>query len=70
VAGRVESVSTRSFPWPFREYGYTGHAVDTSAAKEVVFTDMNAATVIIGIAMLVIAFATLVLKIIEVAHSK
>ena len=53
-----------------RRLGYAGDAVDTSAVKEVVFTDMNAATVIIGIAMLVIAFATLVLKIIEIARSK
>jgi len=36
----------------------------------VVYTDLNAATLIIGIAMLVIAFATLVLKIIEIARSK
>lgn len=66
----METASARSFAWLSREYNYTSHAVDTSAAKEVVFTDMNAATLIIGIAMLVIAFATLVLKIIEVARSK
>lgn len=49
---------------------YAIGAVDAAALREVVFTDMNAATMIIGIAMLVIAFATLVLKIIEVARSK
>jgi hypothetical protein len=38
--------------------------------REVMDTEKNTALVIIGIAMLVVAFATLVIKIIEVARSK
>ncbi|MEN2747004.1 hypothetical protein [Sphingomonas sp. T9W2] len=49
---------------------YTDGAVGASAVKEVIHRDMNAATLIIGIAMLVIAFETSVLKIIEVARSE
>ena len=67
---RVENVSTRSLTWPVSKYGYTGVAVDTSAAKKVSKTSKDSAMVIIGVAMLVMAFATLVLKIIEVARSK
>ena len=49
---------------------YVTSAVDPSAAKEVVPTTTDAATLLIGIAMLVIAFTTLVLKIIEVARHR
>lgn len=51
-------------------FRYTGVAVDPSAAKEVRTTDHDAAMVVIGIAMLMMAFTTLVIKIIEVARSK
>ena len=67
---RVGTLSTRSSAWPLSKYGYTELAVDTSAAKEVSKTSKDSAMVIIGVAMLVMAFATLVLKIIEVARSK
>ena len=43
---------------------------DTSATKEVIELDNDTATVIIGVLMLMVAFATLVLKIIEVTRSK
>lgn len=43
---------------------------DTSVTKEVIELDNDTATVIIGVIMLMVAFATLVLKIIEVARSK
>ncbi len=49
---------------------YTATAADTSVAKGVSKTNKDSAMVIIGVAMLVMAFATLVLKIIEVARSK
>ncbi len=49
---------------------YIGPAVDTSTAEEVIELDNDTATVIIGVIMLMVAFATLVLKIIEVARSK
>ncbi|MGN5374682.1 hypothetical protein [Sphingomonas hankookensis] len=49
---------------------YTDLAVDISAAEEVIELDNDTATVIIGVTMLMVAFATLVLKIIEVARSK
>lgn len=45
-------------------------AVDPSAVKEVGTTDHDAAMVVIGIAMLMMAFTTLVIKIIEVARSE
>lgn len=66
----AESITTRSFAWLPREYDYTSLAVDTSAAKEVIELNNDTATVIIGVIMLMVAFATLVLKIIEVARSK
>lgn len=66
----AESISTRSFAWLSPEYDYTSRAVDTSAAKEVIELNNDTATVIIGVIMLMVAFATLVLKIIEVARSK
>lgn len=43
---------------------------DTSVTKEVMELDNDTATVIIGVIMLMVAFATLVLKIVEVARSK
>lgn len=49
---------------------YIAPAADTSTAKEVIELDKDTATVIIGVTMLMVAFATLVLKIIEVARSK
>lgn len=52
------------------QFRYPRCATDTSVAKEVSKTNKDSAMVIIGVAMLVMAFATLVLKIIEVARSK
>ncbi len=49
---------------------YTIPVADTSATKEARTTDHDSAMVIIGIAMLMVAFTTLAIKIIEVARSK
>ncbi|KQM23212.1 hypothetical protein ASE73_03050 [Sphingomonas sp. Leaf24] len=49
---------------------HIGPAADTSTAKEVIDLDDDTATVIIGVTILIVAFATLVLKFIEVARSK
>ncbi len=45
-------------------------SVESRSSLEVIVIDVNVATIIIGIAMLMVATITMVLKIIEVAHSK
>ncbi len=49
---------------------YPRRATDPSVAEEVRTTDHDAAMVIIGVAMLMMAFTTLVIKIIKVARSR
>jgi len=45
-------------------------SVESRSSLEVIVIDVNIATIIIGIAMLVVATTTMVLKIIEVARSR